>query len=389
MAFPRVFVSSTCYDLYEIRESLFSFITSYSYEPVLSERGDIFYHPDLHTHESCLHEIESCQLFILIIGGRFGGHYAADPKKSIVNAEYQAAKQCGTPVFCFVKREVLEDHRLYEKNKGNTAIINKIKFPSIEKQSYSSHIFEFINEVRNSPVNNGVFSFEFGKDIEEILSKQWAGMMLDFLLKRRRESELSVATALIENLTLASKKTEELIESIYKHLDKDKAEESIKQLDEEIEAKKFFQNVFNRFGIQKFEASSIDDLLSIDTNLPWYEFLEKTGDFEVIKGASLGGTDKKVDVVAHSKNRMSIMICGETPETERMFCNNLNSMYDSFRELNRAQRKKVLNDVYEVVTSGTKVSEGVYGDVKCKKCGTFIGLLVGDNKCPNCGNPIK
>ncbi len=155
MAFPRVFVSSTCYDLGEIRDGLVSFITSYSYEPVLSERGDIFYHPDFHTHESCIQEIDNCQLFILIIGGRFGGHYIIDRKKSMVNAEYEAARHCAIPVFSFIKREVLEDLRLYEKNKANKDIVGKIVFPSIEQQEYAHDIFELINEVRNSPVNNG------------------------------------------------------------------------------------------------------------------------------------------------------------------------------------------------------------------------------------------
>lgn len=73
MANPRVFVSSTCYDLGEVRDSLYSFIKSYNFDPVLSERGDVFYHPELHTHDSCIKEIENCQIFVLIIGGRFGG----------------------------------------------------------------------------------------------------------------------------------------------------------------------------------------------------------------------------------------------------------------------------------------------------------------------------
>ncbi len=50
MAVPKVFVSSTCFDLSEIREQLSRFISNYGFESVLSEHGDVFYHPDLHTH---------------------------------------------------------------------------------------------------------------------------------------------------------------------------------------------------------------------------------------------------------------------------------------------------------------------------------------------------
>lgn len=83
MAAPRVFLSSTCYDMAEVRDSLKSFIESYGFEPCLSDYGDVFYHPDLHTHESCINEISNCQLLILLIGGRFGGSYVADTSKSI------------------------------------------------------------------------------------------------------------------------------------------------------------------------------------------------------------------------------------------------------------------------------------------------------------------
>ena len=43
MAVPRVFISSTCYDLQEIRFQLRRFIQDIGYEPVMSEFGDIFY----------------------------------------------------------------------------------------------------------------------------------------------------------------------------------------------------------------------------------------------------------------------------------------------------------------------------------------------------------
>jgi hypothetical protein len=131
MAVPRVFLSSTCYDLAQVRDSLHSFIVSFGFEPCLSDRGDVFFHPDLHTHESCLKEVSTCQLLVLLIGGRFGGSYVANPSRSITNAEFAAAKDLNIPVFAFVKRDVFEDHRVYERNKRNE-ILDRIDFPAIE-----------------------------------------------------------------------------------------------------------------------------------------------------------------------------------------------------------------------------------------------------------------
>jgi hypothetical protein len=59
MAIPRIFISSTCYDLYDLRNNLREFIKSFDYEPVMSEFGDIFYDYTLHVQDACLKEIEN------------------------------------------------------------------------------------------------------------------------------------------------------------------------------------------------------------------------------------------------------------------------------------------------------------------------------------------
>lgn len=41
------------------------------------------------------------------------------------------------------------------------------------------------------------------------------------------------------------------------------------------------------------------------------------------------------------------------------------------------------------IVSGKKLAENVYANVHCPKCKSYIGLLVGTNKCPNCGKPIS
>ena len=77
MATPRIFVSSTCYDLHEIRHSLRNFIADFQYEPVMSDYGDIFYEFDQHAQDSCLNEIAKSQMYVLIIGNNYGSTYHA------------------------------------------------------------------------------------------------------------------------------------------------------------------------------------------------------------------------------------------------------------------------------------------------------------------------
>ena len=77
MAHLRVFISSTFYDLRHIRSSLEGFVERMGYEAVMSEKGRIAYDPDIPLDESCYREASSADIFVLIIGGRYG-HASSD-----------------------------------------------------------------------------------------------------------------------------------------------------------------------------------------------------------------------------------------------------------------------------------------------------------------------
>jgi hypothetical protein len=279
MANPRIFISSTCYDLSQIRDNLYEFITSCNYETILSERGDVFFHPDLHTHECCVNEIENCNMFVLIIGGRFGGNYISDPKKSITNAEYEAARIKNLPVFTFIKREVYEDHRLYQKNKDNKEIIDKIIFPSIENQKHAQKIFEFINTVRLSSVNNGFFPFEFAREIELNLKKQWAGMMFNFLNERLKNNETKIVLNTLDNLTLLNKKSEELLENILRKVNPEEGKNQIDEIDNSIKASKFYSLLFKTFRIN-IDMLNFDEIANINPKEKiWYDYISEIDGF--------------------------------------------------------------------------------------------------------------
>ncbi|MEJ9163821.1 DUF4062 domain-containing protein, partial [Paenibacillus graminis] len=72
MAKPRVFISSTYYDLRYIREDIARFIREQGYDPVLFERGQIAYGREQAPADYCLKEIELCDILVSVVGGRFG-----------------------------------------------------------------------------------------------------------------------------------------------------------------------------------------------------------------------------------------------------------------------------------------------------------------------------
>lgn len=207
MAIPRVFVSSTCYDLRYIRENVKFFIKSMGFDPVLSEEGSVFYDPTVHVQDACLAEVPNCQMFVLIIGGRFGSKYKNKPE-SIVNQEYREATEKKIPVFAMVEQQVYAEYRVYQKNKENKEIdASKISYPGVD----STKIFDFMEEVQGKSVNNALVPFADINELESYLKQQWAGMMFSFLT-RKSESE-RMASAL-EALSAVSSKIEFLSKQI-------------------------------------------------------------------------------------------------------------------------------------------------------------------------------
>ena len=101
---PTVFISSTCYDLKQIRSDLKNVIENdLGFEVLLSEYSSFPIDPSLGTVDNCLRVVqERADIFILIIGNRYG--YQTDNGKSVTNLEYLRAKEKGIPIYAFMER---------------------------------------------------------------------------------------------------------------------------------------------------------------------------------------------------------------------------------------------------------------------------------------------
>ena len=98
---PSIFVSSTCYDLKQLRVDLYSYVEQAGFEPVLSEYPTFPVDPDETTVENCRKAVESrADVFILVIGGRYGS--VSEHGKSVTNLEYVTGRAKGIPVYVFV-----------------------------------------------------------------------------------------------------------------------------------------------------------------------------------------------------------------------------------------------------------------------------------------------
>ena len=90
---PVVFVSSTCYDLSQVREDLKDFISdNYGFEPMLSEFDSFPVDPCIGTFENCLSNVDNyADIFVLVIGNRYG--YVTEAGKSIQTSNTYMQRQ--------------------------------------------------------------------------------------------------------------------------------------------------------------------------------------------------------------------------------------------------------------------------------------------------------
>lgn len=212
---PRVFVSSTYFDLKHVRERLERFIENYYFEPVLFESDNVLFEHNKPIDISCYNEVKLCHMMILIIGGRYGSIISGDnliEKKlaynndyvSITRKEYETATKLNIPVFVFIDRNVYAEYNTYNKNqaffeKGN----DHFSFAHVD----DINIFKFISSIKGIAIK----TFEKIDDIENYIGNQIAGMLYLYLQDLQNEKQDEKILDSVSELKSISKRMNEML----------------------------------------------------------------------------------------------------------------------------------------------------------------------------------
>ena len=217
---PRIFISSTFYDLKYIREDLANFVRSYGYEPILFENGDIGYTPGKTLDYSCYESMRNSDMVILIIGGEYGSAASGEKKDefkeymSVTRNEFRTAVEAGIPIFVMIDKKVMAEYGVYDANYDD---IEKEKIIMVFPTTKNINVFRFIKEIKGI-VTLPIQEFERSADIKGFISKQWADMFKSYLSFLRNEKGNRKIENSVNEMKILIQKMDIMLDSVGKNV---------------------------------------------------------------------------------------------------------------------------------------------------------------------------
>lgn len=216
MAKPRVFVSSTYYDLKHLRSAFEAFVESFGFEAILSEKGSVAYAPDVSLGEACYREVEQADIFVLVVGGRYGsevsGRGGEEDKDfysrydSITREEFRTAVKSNIPIYVLIERTVYDEYKTFLRNRD----VEDITYAHVD----SVNIFGMIDEILSLPKNNPVFPFDRYHEVEAWLREQWAGLFRELLRRSSSQEQITSISIQVARLEETNKTMRKYLESL-------------------------------------------------------------------------------------------------------------------------------------------------------------------------------
>lgn len=328
MAKPRVFISSTFFDLRQVRADLERFINEMGYESVRNETGAIPYGKDLKLEEYCYREISGIDILVGIIGGRFGSQ-SGGSEYSITQTEIKTALEQNKNVYIFIQKNVHSEYQTY--------LINKESKDIQYRYADDIKIYQFIEEVYSLPKNNVIHSFETAQDIISFLKEQWAGLFKDLLNENHTKKEYENIAGKVNELGAVSDTLKRYLENVLESVNKDHSSSLIEseteklkqfQLSQELLKFDYFKHLVHSHNVDAEnlielikKSKSITGLFnSLEKNYPTENEVRNFSciyDFENLE--SLNKVRKKLNLPIFKPNKKEREKINEEPEILKFF----------------------------------------------------------------------
>lgn len=139
----NIFLSSTCYNLVDLRAEVEKFITENGHTPMLSDRDNFPIPLGKHRHDICIENVNLCDIFLLVIDNRYGAPYYKDSSISITHAEFNEAVRLGKKIIVFTRKNIFNERQSFIKN-------HSPEKPYIPAYTDNIKTFELIDETQKN-----------------------------------------------------------------------------------------------------------------------------------------------------------------------------------------------------------------------------------------------
>ena len=270
MARPRVFISSTFYNLKEVRAALEEFVRQLGYDAVVTD--NITYLPGQALDESCYLEAGSCDIFVLIIGGRYGSEVSDTDKKeekdfydrykSITRKEFESALERDVPIYVAVDRAVNVEYGTWDVNRENESV----NYRHVD----SVNVFRLIEFIRNR-TQTPVHEFEQSAEMLEWLREQWSGLFQKMLSDRSERKRLASLEQQVGELREVSTTFKRYLETMLTGAEGDKAPEIIAEETERLADARLQSNRFVKDMLK--DGATLDEIKELLSTANSYEHM--------------------------------------------------------------------------------------------------------------------
>ena len=154
----KIFLSSTCYDLTDLRAALEDYLEKSGHKVLLSDRSDFLVDPGQHRHNVCVDNAAKSEFMIVIVDSRFGALYTGDKSISVTWAEARAALAAKVEMIVFVRRAVFIERLTWKKNPCITPA-----------HCDDTRVFKFIDELQRHP--SGLWIDTQFDDVMDIITR--------------------------------------------------------------------------------------------------------------------------------------------------------------------------------------------------------------------------
>lgn len=274
---PKIFISSTFYDLKYARDNIGEFVEEIGFKAIRFETGNVGYIPYETLDASCYEAMKTSDMAILVIGGRYGSAASDEDNdekfkhyKSVTRKEFDTAVKSKVPVYVFIEAPVFHEYNTYIRNKDNiengTISLNYCSVDNV-------NVFRFIEEIYTIP-GIPVWPFNHISEISETLKQQWASLFLRYLMlqkngakiKKVEEPLYSIETSINEMKVLINKLGDKIIGGVATNLENVKVQQEIENLALAVAASFDFYCI-KRIDVKVFVSFLIDKLLDEKSEL--------------------------------------------------------------------------------------------------------------------------